>query len=206
MSQDYMVYDIETKFLPNEIEGGWSNVYGMEMASGVVWHSKTNQFYFFGGEETERERICQFLNGQTAVTFNGIHFDSKVLLGNDRIIENDGTTKNDKYSWKNVDIFIEMWKRILGCKDKTIPEVMELQKSRKDLHVKGLYNLDTILWNTLRIRKNGDGAEAPKLYKQGKIRELFQYNLQDTRCERDLYLFIKKYKYIINGNFDVVEF
>ena len=47
MSQDFMVYDVETKKLPDEVDGGWNNVYGLGMSSAVVWASKTNQYYFF---------------------------------------------------------------------------------------------------------------------------------------------------------------
>jgi len=201
---EYLVYDIETKKLANEVEGGWGNIHGMGMASGVVWSSKTEEYYFFGPEESEIDRMAGLLNGKVVVTFNGITFDSKLLLGNDRIIEDDGTTKNDKYGWKNVDIFMAMWRQILGHKG-TVPELIKAQK-KPAYRKKGVYNLDSILWATMRIKKNGNGADAPKLYQEGKMKELLEYNLQDVKCERDLYQFIKKYKYLINGEYDVVTF
>lgn len=204
MNSEYIVYDIETKKLANEVEGGWSNIYGMGMASGVAWSSKTDEFHFFGSEESEVDRMSELLNDKVAVTFNGITFDSKVLLGNDRTIEDDGSTRNGKYGWKNIDIFMAMWRRILAFKG-TVPELIEAQK-KAGFRKKGVYNLDSILWATMRIKKNGSGLDAPRLYQEGKTRELLQYNLQDVKCERDLYQFIKKYRYLVNGEYDIVTF
>lgn len=201
---DYVVYDVETQKLPKEVDGGWDNVYGMGMSSAVMWYTKTNRFYFFGHEEEERTRACEFLNGKIAVTFNGITFDSRVLLGNDREIKDNGVTTNGQYSWKNRDIYLAMWKKILKFPG-GIPDLITEMKKSKNIS-KGVFNLDSILWATLRTKKISDGKAAVKMFQEGRMRELIEYNLQDTRCERDLYQFILKHKYLVTGSYDIVTF
>jgi hypothetical protein len=70
-----------------------------------------------------------------------------------------------------------------------------------------MWNLDSIAKATLggTCGKSGDGALAPQLYKDGKIIELFQYNIQDVRVEKTLFEYIQKFKQLINGKYDVVK-
>jgi hypothetical protein len=56
------------------------------------------------------------------------------------------------------------------------------------------------------MKKAGKGSRAPDLFQQGKLIELFQYNLQDVRVTKSLYEFIRERKYIITGGYDVVSF
>jgi hypothetical protein len=203
--KDYLVYDVETQIPFEELKNGWDDPFGMKISSAVVYSNKTDQFYFFGHTEEERIRLCEMLNNQDVVTFNGISFDSRVVLGNDRLILEHGVTASSdkKYQWRNIDIYVILWKRILDWKG-TVEELLEhLKKNRPP---KGVFNLDSILWATLKMKKNGDGKDAPMLFKTGDFRKLYEYNLQDVRCERDLYRFIMKYKYLINGQYEIVEF
>ena len=59
---------------------------------------------------------------------------------------------------------------------------------------------------TLNHTKNGEGADAPMLFQQGRIVELFQYNLQDVRITKELFNFIQKYKYLVTGSYDIIQF
>lgn len=201
---EYVVYDIECQLSPEQVGDGWDNPYGMAMSVGCAWWSKTNKYYYFGDGSDDRRSMCEFLNDKTCVTFNGISFDSRVLLGNDRIIDDDGTTRNDKFSWKNKDLYVAMWKKILkfpGGPGKLLEELKKPHKIAKDV-----FNLDSILWATLKSRKNSNGKEAINYYQTGQITKLYEYVLQDVRCERDLYQFVKRFGYLVTGSYDIVDF
>ena len=201
---DYVVYDVESQLGPDQVDGGWDNAYGMGMSVGCAWWSKTNKFYFFGSDESDRIRMCEFLNGKTCVTFNGISFDSRVLLGNDRIIHKDGSTSNKKYSWSNKDIYLVMWKKVLNHPG-TAEDILNDLSKATNLPA-GVFNLDSILKATLKTSKNSNGVEAINYFQTGQIAKLYEYVLQDVICERDLYLFIKRFGYIVNGQYDIVSF
>jgi len=55
-------------------------------------------------------------------------------------------------------------------------------------------SLDSLSWATLGAGKSGDGLNAIKLYREGKMDELKKYCLQDVKLTRDLYEFAKKEK------------
>lgn len=200
MQNHYIVYDVETQKLDKHVPGGWDNIFGMGLASAVTYNSKTDLYEFW----KDPEKLCEYLNGNVVVGFNSIWFDSKVLLGNDRIIELDGSTKNEKYSWKNIDIYVEMWRNILSLDKSNYPEILKKIKEQKIQH--GIFGLGPTSAATLNITKSGHGEDAPMLYQQGRFFELLEYNLQDVRVTKELYLFIKKYRYMVNGNYDIIQF
>jgi hypothetical protein len=198
--KDFIVVDCETQKYDHQVEGGYTNIYGMGLSCAVTYHSGADLYRFWD----DREALCNYLSGNIVVTFNGITFDSVLLLGNDRILETNGITKNDKYWWINADIYVEMWRRILSLPKGNYPDIVEKIKSQKI--PKGVFNLDALARNTLDKMKFGRGIDAPELFQQGRLLELYQYNLQDVRVTKELYIFIKTRKYLITGGYDVVKF
>jgi hypothetical protein len=198
----YIVMDAETQLLSNQVEGGWSNVYGMKIASCVTYDSLTDQYMFW--EYKDHENLLKYMNGKLIVSFNGIRFDSKLLLGDKRIIEPNGITRNDKYWWINADLYIEIWRHILSMNKTDYPKIIEaLQKQ----HFKGgIFGLDDIARATLNREKSGHGEDAPVLYQQKRMIELFGYNLQDVRVTKKLYQFIQQHRYCVTGAYDIVKF
>jgi hypothetical protein len=198
--KDFVVMDAETKYLSDQVKGGWKNVYGMGLSSAVTYCSKEKAYRFW----TDRKELCEYLNDKLVVTFNGIMFDSKLLLGDDRTVELNGMTRNLEYKWYNADIFIEIFRHIFAMDRKNYPDIC--RKTRQKKFPKGVFSLDGIAWATLGIKKFGNGAHAPELYQQDKIVELFQYNLQDVRVTLQLFEFIKEKRYIVTGGYDIVSF
>lgn len=199
---DYIIYDCESQKLAEDVEGGWSNAYGHGLSSCVTYNSKTDNYNFW--DHNSREKLCEYLNGKIAVSFNGIMYDSKLLLGDSRTIELNGNTKNNKYCWYNIDIYVEMFRRMWKMDKSNYPKIIEAMQAKR--HNKGIFALKDITLATLNHTKNGDGALAPILFQQGKIVELFEYNLQDVRVLKELYLFILKYRYLVTGSYDIVQF
>jgi hypothetical protein len=200
--ENYITYDCETQKLADEVPGGWDNVYGMGLSSAVTYDSKTDNYNFW--DHNSREKLCEYLNGKNVVGFNSIMFDSKLLLGDNRIIELDGSTKNSKYGWKNIDIYVEIFRRIFQMDKSNYPELLKKMQAKK--HQKGVFGLKDIAGATLNHTKSGDGAMAPILFREGKLAELYGYNLQDVRVTKELFQFILKYRYCVTGGFDIVKF
>lgn len=208
--KDYIIYDIETaKYAEDSSVGGWDHVYEMGMASCVTYDSKTDAYQFW--DHLSRERLCDYLNGKILVSFNGIMFDSRVLLGNNRIITKEGITQGnpltdhkEEYWWYNLDLYVEIFRILFKMDKSNYPKVIEAMKAKK--HAKGIFGLKDITKATINKTKNGDGADAPMLFQQGRIVELFQYNLQDVRILKELLEFVQKYKYLVTGSYDIIQF
>ena len=199
---DYVIFDCESQKLAEDVEGGWSNVYGHGLSSCVTYDSKTDNYTFW--DHKSREKLCKYLNGKITISFNGIMYDSKLLLGDKRIIDMNGSTRNDKYSWNNIDIYVEIFRNIFKMDKTDYPKILETMKIRR--HSAGIFALEDITRATLNCSKSGEGAMAPVLFQEGRIVELFQYNLQDVRILKKLFDFIRERKYIVTGTYDIVRF
>lgn len=66
--------------------------------------------------------------------------------------------------------------------------------------------LDNLAQTTLGVGKNGDGLEALKLYKQGRMDELKKYCSNDVKITKDLYDYVQSYgKVLYKDYFDTKE-
>jgi len=178
----FVVYDVETLRTPEEVDGGWDNPQGMGFGCACSYDYRDDRYRFFCGPDGQRDLISQ-LDGRTAVTFNGIHFDSRVLLGNDRLTDALGMTYGGGAGWNNYDILLEYIKSRYGY---TSLAEAEKRLGDKEIH-DGSFNLDGLAEGTLGRRKNGSGELAPRLLDAGDYDRLFAYNLQDVRLTRDLF-------------------
>jgi len=203
-----IVYDVETTKLIDD----YNKIYELGIAVAVTYSYKENAYRIWGDTKKEHINLLNYLNGSTCITFNGIGFDSRVLLGNDRQILSNGSVKGSPFNdgkiwgWKNYDMFTEIWKSIFNTKD--VIKAMDEQSKAKQFHIKGLFNLDNIVSNTLgnTIHKLANGITAVDHYQNNNLIKLHEYCVQDVRVERQLFEFVKKYKYIVNGRFDIVKF
>jgi hypothetical protein len=201
-----IVYDVETKDLISD----QNKIFNLGIAVAVTYSYKENAYKVWGDKEEDHKKLLEYLNGATCITFNGISFDSKVLLGDNRTVSEAGTTRGNpfgdkEYGWKNFDMFTEIWKAIF--KTKNVNEAYEQQKRAKQFHVKGLFNLDNIVQNTLggTVKKLANGITAVDHYKNNNLKKLHEYCMQDVRVERELFEFVRKYRYIVAGNYDIVK-
>ena len=66
--------------------------------------------------------------------------------------------------------------------------------------------LDNLAQTTLGVGKNGDGLEALKLYKQGRIEDLKKYCLNDVKITKEIYDYALKYgKLLYKDYFETKE-
>jgi hypothetical protein len=197
-----VVYDVEIAKNVDDVPGRWDNPEDMGFASAVTYDYAKDQYFFFLGEEQKND-LLRLLKNRTAITFNGIKFDSRVLLGNDRALGNWGTVINNSntFWWENYDILLEYIKSRFGYD--SVAEA-EQRLGDKAIH-DGSFSLDGLAEGTFGLHKTGHGAKAPILYQQGKYGELLEYNLQDVRLTKKLFEFIREYGFVVDRNGRVIR-
>lgn len=182
---NYLVYDVEVVNGPDEVEGGWNNPEGMGFATAVVYISESDFYEFYEGNGGKAALVFA-LKGKNVVTFNGIKFDSRVILGNAR----------KGVPWNEYDILLEVVRSKYGLDS---VESAERKLGDKEVH-DGSISLDGLAEGTLGKHKTGHGAKAPILYREKKFDQLYSYNLQDVRLTRQIFEFVLKYGYLIDRN------
>ncbi len=201
-----VVYDVEVIRGPDEVSGGWESPEGMGFSSAVTYSYDDDRYRFWLGPD-DLPLLNRFLTGKTAISFNGIQFDSRVILGNGRILEPDGRVylpaekSVDKIWFDNYDILQEYIKSRFAVK--TVGEVESIL-ARKETH-DGSFGLGGLARGTLKMDKIGSGALAPTLYREKKYGRLMAYNLHDVRLTRKLYDFIQKEHYLKDSSGRIVE-
>lgn len=201
---DHIVYDVEIAKEVNSVPGKWDNPEGMGFGSAVAYSYDKDQYFFFLHEEGCKGLI-RLLYENEAIGFNSIKFDSRVVLGNERKIDENGNTWRDDLdyaSWSNTDLLLEYIKARFGCT--TVGEAEERLSDRTIYD--GSFSLDGLAEGTFGLKKIGHGAHAPTLYQQEKYDELLEYNLHDVRLTKKLWEFSLKFKFVVDRKGRVVRF
>ncbi len=176
-------YDLETKYLANEIEGGWANCGAMEVSVlCVVRDFKGREVVEFYDSHNRDEFLTRYYRNKnvTLVSFNGLGFDNKVIEGS-------WTGKNTKEA-EEIDLCFEA-KRTLKL---------------LDFKVKGC-SLDSLSKATLDCGKSGDGAEAPILYRNNNFAQLYTYCLNDVVLTKQLAEFHQRNGFIIHPDYGQIS-
>lgn len=191
---NFVVYDVEIANSPDKPGYSWESPYELGFASAVAYESATDRYHFFLHDYIE---LLDLLQGKTAVTFNGIKFDSRVILGNDRSVDMWGQTSKvqTRFFHDNYDLLLEYLKARYGFEN-----VAQAEKELGGPMVvhDGSFGLDGLAEGTLGLRKTGHGAKAPLLYQKEQYAELLAYNLHDVRLTRKLFEFAREYGYLVD--------
>lgn len=191
-----VVYDVEIAIEVDKVEGRWENPEGMGFASAVAYDYDKDQYFFFLHEDG-RQELIDLLHTRTAITFNGIKFDSRVILGNDRHVNTpQGGTwdKKGNWGWGNIDLLLEYIKARFNYDNVAEAESRLGDKAIHD----GSFSLDGIAEGIFGLHKTGHGANAPILYQNKKYEELFSYNLHDVRLTKKIFDFVLEYGFIVD--------
>lgn len=204
-----VVYDVEIAKEVHTVERGWDNPGGMGFASAVAYDYLTDQYHFFL-HEVGKGGLLNLLQDRIVATFNGVKFDSRVILGNlrgtdfvsDGMVLITGTRICGERSpesgdvlntirtaeWMELDLLLRYVQSRFGC-----ASVLEAEKLLGDKTIHdGTFGLDGLAEGTLGLKKIGHGSKAPVLYQQERYDELFAYNLHDVRLTRKLLEAVRK--------------
>ncbi len=133
-----------------------------------VYDYETNKFETFGQEEFPK-MWPYFQKADVLITFNGEHFDIPLL---------------NKYYKK------------AGLGDIKTIRSLDIFKEIKNSSGRWL-KLDKIAEGTFGVNKVGNGLEAVKWWREGKVDEIRKYCIDDVKITRDVYDFAMKNKKII---------
>lgn len=199
--ENCVVYDVEVVLPPEDVPGGWDNPEGMGFASAVAYEYRTDRYHFFLHEQGKLELI-KLLDDRIAVTFNGVKFDSRVVLGNDRnvsalteytVFPTIAAHKAHAVKWHDCDLLLLYVQARFGYE--TVLEA-ETALGNKKIH-DGTFGLDGLVEGTLGLRKIGHGAKAPILYQNLNYDYLLEYNLHDVRLTKKLFDFLRRYGFLL---------
>lgn len=194
---DTIVYDLEISKTIEEA-GGWNHHNNMGLGSAVAYSFNNDRYYCFL-HESDKPKLINLLNGNRIITYNGVDFDSKVVLGEDRIIKRTDSgigiivsNKDETVKWIEYDIYLQ----ILKAQHKLDCDILALRrfpKSKKGGLKLGGVSQATIGFNQQKL---ADGSKAPLMYKAADYSTLLEYNLQDTILTYKLYKFIQENKFV----------
>ena len=175
--------------------GGWEAFDKMGLACTVVYDADTDTYKVFDSTVDGLSCLNDAISGKYVVGFNHLNFDYPLI---------EATIQNHEYyqlitCWADskTDKIVPYHSKMvtLGNYD-ILKEIFDTLGHRQ----KGT-GLGTVCEATLGIKKSMDGAHAPILWQEGKITEVISYCIHDVKMTRDLFLFIRKYGYVIIPNF-----
>ena len=197
-----IVFDCETQKLFSEVKDR-SKVWDLKLSTAVTYDYSIDYYQFW--TVNQQTQLLEYLNGNFVIGFNSIGFDNPLIMGENHKLDEKGNSSNGKYSWINYDILVEIKKKLYAIPDGTpIQEIFSIFRKNFSPADKGVYQLNAIAKATLNYGKSGDGSNAVELFRQKRILELVNYNLQDVRITKQIYDFIKQFHYVVNGSYDII--
>jgi len=176
-----VVYDLEIRNNIDKVNIGWGDHDKMGVSSLVSFDYRDDRFHLYG-EDNLHSFIQRLVEPKTfIVTFNGIGFDDKVL----KHYQPRDTSPNS----------VTPFKLAYPTQETTAHHVDILALIVKATGKRA--KLDDVLRETLGPDsvKSGSGAFAPQMWQEGRIGELFDYNLVDTLRTKELLEFIDREDY-----------
>lgn len=165
------VFDAEIKNPIEECSDGWNSHDEMGISVLVIFDYQSMRYRVF--DDSNKDEALRILhNYDLVVGFNTVNFDWKLI--------NACWPSPHLKESSDYDILREIWIS-LGLN----PAVFNPRTH-------GGYKLDDVAFETIGMRKTGDGAHAPTLYQEKRWAELVDYCIEDVRIERTLFESIVK--------------
>jgi hypothetical protein len=166
--KNIVVYDLEIKNSPDQIQGGWGNKADMGISVAVLWDYRSVRYRVFMDDNMD-ELVSRLNEPNTLiVAFNQKGFDNQVLRA-DKVLKRTGV-------------------RLLEDTDLVQFDMLEESRRASGLNSKAPgFKLDDHLKCCGLPCKTGDGALAPKMWQDGKVGTLVDYCLNDVSVEKRLF-------------------
>ena len=130
MNKKILVYDCETKLLFDDLKSG-QGISNLGMSSCVIYKEDSDTYKLFNHFDDQVDLVCSYLTGinHVVVGYNSFHFDSKLLLGDNRQFTNH-LVYNKQYKWLELDLFLEIFSALTGETDYgNLTEMLKEDKS-----------------------------------------------------------------------------
>lgn len=165
-----VVWDIETKYMPNEGEEYVDYVQRCGISMAATWDDLDHAWALFGDKDIDA-LVAKLESADLVVGYNSVGFDHVVL---------------DSVAGRRV-VFpeLDLWR------------VIQLSMGASRWAI-GQGTLDAVSRRTLGHGKRGSGSEAPELAQRGAWFELANYCMYDVELTAELWRFMENHGYVIN--------
>lgn len=172
------VWDCEIKTPIEKCSKGWQSHGEMGISVLCLYDYATGRYRVFDDKNCE-EAVAILHTYDVVAGFNTVGFDWKLL----------------RATWPcpaerrsvDADVLREIWRGL------------KLDPDHFEPKTHGGYKLDDVAWETIQMRKSGNGAAAPLLYQEGRLSEVIDYCLEDVRIEKTLFEFACRYGYVVRN-------
>lgn len=176
--ENIAVFDAEIKKRIEDCSNGWNSHDEMGISVLVIFDYAEMRYRVF--DDRNKDEALEILNAYDLVVgFNTVKFDWKLIHAT--------WQHTAQRISKDYDVLREIW-TAKGLN----PDVF-------DPRTHGGYKLDDVAFDTIGLRKSGDGALAPVLFQEGRWSELCDYCIRDVQIEKELFEFVAKHGYVIRG-------
>lgn len=173
-----IVLDLETKKLFEEVEKGDRKALGVSCVG--IWDSQLRSFSAKGVTKSKQDSGGQAYNdGFRAFMEDELYELWPILNSADLIVG---------FNINGFDMPVLSPYYIGKIENLPTLDLLDMVKEALGFRLK----LDHLARATLGYGKNGNGLDACRFYKEGKLEELKKYCLNDVAVTRDLYLFAKE--------------
>ena len=162
MTPETLVFDIETQNFFTDPDVGWNNFSRLKISVVGVYSYNRDKYFCF--EEDEVEDLAElFRAAKTIVGFSMNRYDIPVLNLYFKKLKSAGP-ELDLWHKNRVDLL----------------DVIEVRTGHR-------ISLSRLAEANLGVKKDRHGSEAIQLYKNGQMKELKEYCLQDVKLTKELY-------------------
>lgn len=170
MKLDTLVFDIETQNFFTDPGVGWDNFAALKISVVGVYSYLEDRYSSF--EENQIEELAElFHDAKTIVGFSMNRYDVPVL---NNYFQRLGASAPKLWEMERVDLL----------------EEIEMSTGQR-------VSLSRLAEANLGVKKDHDGSEAITLYRDGKMKELKEYCLNDVKLTKELYDLYKRQNYLL---------
>ncbi len=173
-----LVFDLEVREQPDIV--GWKNYAAQGISFGCAYLYGCEEFRLYG-EENITKLMEDMEAADLIVGFNILDFDMPLLRATIERVTGHGV---DHEKW-------------MGLLAKCYDILADIRDALGTKFAKG-WKLDQVAQSNLQFTKNGDGALAPQLWKDGKFAELATYVIQDVKVEKAMWEHVLTYGEVKN--------
>lgn len=207
---EIMVDDVkDTVILKCEVQKTYSeikkrsNVWELLLSVATTYSYKEDKYRFWTYQT--KDQLIKYLNEKHIVCFNGVKFDIPLLLG-EYCCDPTFIIKSDRNKFFSVATDLFMKTMMLIYRENIYSDKLFEKMSKHPLTNFGSYSLNSFIQCTLGVKDTTSNSICVELFKKSKTLDLIQQNLCKLRYIKNLYEFLVRFKYLINGDYDVIKY
>ena len=201
--KDVVVLKCETQKSKAELQKPY-HIWDMLLSVATTYSYKDNMYKIW--TFSNKDKLIDYLKNKCIICYNGVQFELPLILGEDYTCDPTYIIESKKHNIVCVciDIFYQILQNVYRVDTYVKVRDMCNKHPIANLNAYSLYN---VYCNTLnrQIPKNIYDVKSIEMFKSKKILELVEYDMFKMRFVKELYEYIVRYRYIVNGDYDIVK-